>query len=77
VADLTLKGRKSDINTNKCTSLGIDMMVWCGLDMAQDRDPWKALVNTVLTFEVHKMLESSLVAAQLVAPQNGLSSVSK
>jgi hypothetical protein len=47
------------------------------IDMAQDRDQWRALVNTVLNLRVHKMRGSSLGAAQLVAPQEGLSSVSK
>jgi hypothetical protein len=27
-------------------------MGWCGLDMAQDRDQWRDLVNTVLNFRV-------------------------
>jgi hypothetical protein len=46
------------------------------IDVAQDRDQWKALVNTVMTFWFHKMLGSSWVAAQLVAPREGLSSLS-
>jgi hypothetical protein len=29
------------------------------MDMAQDRDQWRALVNTVLNLRVHKMLGSS------------------
>jgi hypothetical protein len=33
---------------------GVDL-----IDMAQDRDQWRALVNTVLTFGFHKMLGSS------------------
>jgi hypothetical protein len=46
------------------------------IDMAQDTDQWKALVNTVLNLRV-KTPGSSRGAAQLVAPQEGLSSVSK
>jgi hypothetical protein len=38
---------------------------WDGL--AQDRDRWGALVNSVMNLWVHKMLGSSLVAAQMVA----------
>jgi hypothetical protein len=37
--------------------IGSDGMDW--MDMAQDRDQWRALVNTVLTFGFHKMLGSS------------------
>jgi hypothetical protein len=29
------------------------------IDMAHDRDQWRALVNTVLNFGVHEMLGSS------------------
>jgi hypothetical protein len=47
------------------------------MDMAQDRDQWRALVNTVLNLRVHKMLGSSWGASQLAAPQEGLSYVSK
>jgi hypothetical protein len=38
--------------------------------LAEDRDHWRAFVNTV-----NKMLGSSCVAAQLVASQEGLSSM--
>jgi hypothetical protein len=52
-------------------------MGWYGMDwidMAQDRDQWKALVNTVVS---HKMLGLSGVAAQLAASQEELSSMSE
>jgi hypothetical protein len=37
--------------------IGWDRVDW--IDMAQDGDEWGALVNTVLKFQFHKMLESS------------------
>jgi hypothetical protein len=52
-----------------------DGMDW--IDLAQDRDQWRALVNTVMYIRFHKMLRSSLVAAQLPASQEGLSSMSE
>jgi hypothetical protein len=36
---------------------GWDNIDW--IDLAQDRDQWRALVNTILTFGFHKMLEIS------------------
>jgi hypothetical protein len=32
-------------------------MYW--IDLAQERDQWRALVNTVMNLEVHKMLGNS------------------
>jgi hypothetical protein len=35
---------------------------WCGMDwidLAQDRDQWKALVNIVMNLGFHKMLGNS------------------
>jgi hypothetical protein len=37
--------------------IGWDGVVW--MDIAQDRDQWRALVNKVLNIRVHKMLGSS------------------
>jgi hypothetical protein len=37
--------------------LGWDGVDW--IDVAEDMDQWRALVNTVLNFRVHKMLGSS------------------
>lgn len=34
-------------------------MMWYGLDLAQDRDQRRALVNMVMKFQFHKMLEDS------------------
>jgi hypothetical protein len=50
--------------------IGWDGIDW--IDLTQDRDQWRALVNTIL-----KMLGSSRVAAPLAASQEGLSFISK
>jgi hypothetical protein len=46
------------------------------IDLAQDKDQWRALVNTVMNLRgFHKMLGSSWVAVQLSASQEGISSM--
>jgi hypothetical protein len=62
-----IKCRGVDIVKIYLTETGWDGVDW--IDMAQDRDQWRALVNMVLNLQV--------LSAQLVAPQEGLSSVSK
>jgi hypothetical protein len=42
------------------------------IDLTQNRDNWKAALNTVCILDLHKMLGSSCVTAQLVASQKGL-----
>lgn len=46
-----------------------------GFGVAKDEDWWTDFVNTLLSFWFHKMLGSSYVAAQLVAPYKGLGSL--
>jgi hypothetical protein len=52
---------------------------WCGvnwIDLAQERDQWRALVNTVIKLRVPKILGNSRVAEKLAASQEKLSSMS-
>jgi hypothetical protein len=53
--------------------VGLGGMDW--IDLGQDRDQWRALVNTVMKFGFHKMRVSSRVVTQLAASQKGLSSM--
>jgi hypothetical protein len=53
--------------------IGRGGMDWVDLD--RDRDQWWAFVNMVMKLGMHKMLRISLVAAQLAASQEGLSSM--
>jgi hypothetical protein len=45
------------------------------IDLAQDKEQWRTLVNTVMNLRFHKMLGISEVAAQLAASQEGLGSM--
>jgi hypothetical protein len=45
------------------------------IDLSQGRDQWRALANTVMNLPVPQKLENFLIAPQLVASQEGLSSM--
>jgi hypothetical protein len=53
--------------------LGLGGTDW--IDLAQDRNQWRDLVNTVMNLRAYKILGNFLVPAQLVACQEGLGSV--
>jgi hypothetical protein len=52
---------------------GSGSMDW--ICLAQDRDQWMTLVNTVVNLRFHKIFGNSSVAEQLAASQEGLCSV--
>jgi hypothetical protein len=43
--------------------------------LAQDRDKWQAVVNTVMNLWIHKMWGISWLAWELIASEEGPSSV--
>jgi hypothetical protein len=45
------------------------------IDLAQDRDQWKAFVNTIMNLRYHIMLGNFRIAERLAASQEGLSSI--
>jgi hypothetical protein len=55
------------------SEIGWGNMDW--IDLAQDRDQWRALVNTEMNLRAHNILDNFLVTAQLAASQEGLSSM--
>jgi hypothetical protein len=45
------------------------------IDMAEDRDRWRAVVSAVMNFQFYKMQGTSRLAEDLLASQEGLSSM--
>jgi hypothetical protein len=61
----TLVGKpegKRPLGRPRCRWVDNREMGWGGMewtDLAQDRDQWRTLVNTVINFRLHKMLGNS------------------
>jgi hypothetical protein len=45
------------------------------INVAQDRNQWKVIVNMIMNFGFHNILGSESVALKLAASQEGLSSM--
>lgn len=55
--------------------LDVKIVEWGVVDwihLTQDRNKWRAVVNTVMKLEIHKMLEISPLAEELSASPRGL-----
>jgi hypothetical protein len=48
-------------------------MVWYGLDLAQDMDQWRALMNTVMNLRVPQIAGMFLSKSTTAVSQEGLS----
>jgi hypothetical protein len=55
--------------------IGWDGVDW--IDLARDRDQWRALVNMVMNLRVPQNAGKFLSSCQLAASQEGLSSISE
>jgi hypothetical protein len=53
--------------------IGWIVMDW--IDLAQDRDQWRALLNTIMNLQIHEILGSSWATERLAASQEGLRSM--
>jgi hypothetical protein len=47
------------------TEIGWGCVDW--IDLVQDKDQWRAVVDTIMNLRFHKMLGSSCVASQLAS----------
>ena len=45
------------------------------IDLAQDRDRWRDIVNSIIKLQVPQNAENFLIAEELLASQEGLCSV--
>jgi hypothetical protein len=64
--------RKFEYDIKKGFITECDGMDW--INLAEDRDQGRAIVNTVINTRFHKMLENSWVAKGLTASEDALSS---
>jgi hypothetical protein len=58
--------------------MDLEEIGWGGVDwigLAQDKENWRALMNTVMNLRIRKMLGNYRVASQLVASRVVLSSI--
>jgi hypothetical protein len=70
-----LRRRRVDNIKTDLTEIGWDGMDW--IDLTQNRDQRRALVNTVMNLGFHKMPRSSRVPAQWASSQEGISSMNE
>jgi hypothetical protein len=67
----------AEVKINLIVMIQSRRVKWSGnvVRMVHDKDQWRASVNAVMNFRMHKMLESSRAAAQLAASPEGLNSM--
>jgi hypothetical protein len=73
------KNHLEDLGVDGWMTLKLTFKKWDGglewIDLAQERDRWRAVVNEVMDFRFHKIRGVSWLTEDLLSPQEGQCSI--